>query len=765
MADLGGQTLGKYQVIEKLGRGGMAEVYRGFQPGLEREVAIKVMHPHLAEDEHFITRFQREAKAVARLRHAAIVQVIDFDVQDGSYYMVMEYIPGGRTLKENLIDLNRQKKTLPLDVTLDIMAQLADALDYAHREGMIHRDVKPANVLMRDLAHPLLSDFGIARLVDQTGLTSSGVMIGTPAYMAPEQGKGEQADARSDIYALGVMLYEMLTGRPPYEADTPYGVILKHIGDPLPSPRQSVPALPDAIEKIVFKSLAKDPSDRYQQAGALRDALMQARQALADGTVAAQVTPPPAARLTPAADGLETLAIGTAQAGESTSASLVRRRSGIGRWVLGLGGLLGLLLIAAVVIIVLLSGGDDEDTGAAPGDSVPEIGASAGEQVSANPEVEALIADGFHLLDQGDLEGAQEHFDQALEIEPENSYALAARGTIAIFRGEPDQANEDLGYALSVNKDLILAHFGFALLYLNAENYYDPDAAFDSASAAIDNCDQIVEVCIQALQLRGDLNDWYYQNLEASIVDYSHALELAQDSSLRASLLNNRALKYWYAGDLAHAYEDINLSYEAGQYYELLLEGARIALYERDYDMARAFVQRAMDDHGELPNLIADMAYINYEMGDGEAALLLSTRAFEMNPDHPKTRYMAALMAIEAGQTDRARELLEPLIDLEEPWLYSSPFISVEFGHTPYLDLAQAAYVDGDYEAAYELIDEALSVDDWWPWPYFLRAQLQIEQGELALARENLNLAEERIPEHAPKAREILAHLRELAGG
>src|SRR5947208_2650810 len=190
--ELTGTTLGKYQVMERLGRGGMADVYRAYQPGMDRYVAIKVMHSHLADDSNFITRFRREAQSVGNLRHPNIVQVIDFDVQDDEYYMVMEYIQG-ETLKAVL----KRRGTLPLEEALNIASKLADALAYAHSQGMVHRDIKPANVLFTKAGSPVLTDFGIARLLDASGLTSSGVMIGTPAYMSPEAGRREKVDERA----------------------------------------------------------------------------------------------------------------------------------------------------------------------------------------------------------------------------------------------------------------------------------------------------------------------------------------------------------------------------------------------------------------------------------------------------------------------------------------------------------------------------------------------------------------------------------------
>src|SRR5258706_4643048 len=272
--DLTGTTLGKYQIMERLGRGGMADVYRAYQPGMDRIVAIKIMHGHLATDESFITRFKREAHTVGNLRHPNIVQVIDFDIQDDEYYMVMEFIQG-----DTLKTLLQSRGALPVTEALDITIKLADALAYAHAEGMIHRDIKPANILFSKNNTPILTDFGIARIMDASGLTMSGAFVGTPSYVSPEAGRGEPVDERADIYSLGIVLYEMLTGTVPYDADTPYALIMKHINDPLPMPRQFNAALPEAVERVVLKALAKNKEDRFQTATEFKTALENAKQA------------------------------------------------------------------------------------------------------------------------------------------------------------------------------------------------------------------------------------------------------------------------------------------------------------------------------------------------------------------------------------------------------------------------------------------------------------------------------------------------------
>jgi len=275
MADLVGKSLSHYRVVAKLGSGGMAEVYKAYQPGLDRYVGIKVLHSHLVEDKDFIARFEREALTIGKLRHPNIVQAVDFNLEGDMYFMVMEFIDGP-TLKDELKARLAANQPFTLEEIARIFLALGSALDYAHARNMVHRDIKPANIMISQEGQVVLTDFGIARLIGATQYTQTGALTGTPAYLSPEQGQGERGDKRSDVYSLGIVLYEIVTGAIPYDADTPFGVIMKHIAEPLPLPTRVKPDLPQAVEAVILKALSKDPDDRYQSAGALGHALAQA---------------------------------------------------------------------------------------------------------------------------------------------------------------------------------------------------------------------------------------------------------------------------------------------------------------------------------------------------------------------------------------------------------------------------------------------------------------------------------------------------------
>ncbi len=279
-----GKNLGKYQIVEQLGEGGMATVYKAYDQALERYVAIKVIRTSSMSDPLFLGRFEREAKALAKLDHPYILKVLDYGEQDGVPYLVMPYVGHG-TLKQYT------SERLPYDRAFAYVLPIAEALSYAHKRHIVHRDIKPANILFGESGEPILSDFGIAKMLDageQTQLTGSGLGIGTPAYMAPEQWNGV-ADERTDIYALGIVLYELLTSRCPFQAETPAAILIKQVQDPLPRPRMFAPDLPENVESIIFKALAKDPSLRYQT---MEEFIQAMKDVLQNKTTVVSMAPP-----------------------------------------------------------------------------------------------------------------------------------------------------------------------------------------------------------------------------------------------------------------------------------------------------------------------------------------------------------------------------------------------------------------------------------------------------------------------------------------
>lgn len=263
------EKIGRYEIRAELGRGGMATVYQGYDPRFERDVAVKVLPSELLHsDPQFKLRFEREAKIIAQLEHPSIVPVYDVGDEGGQPYFVMRYM-NGLSLSEKI-----KAKTLTIEETVKILGQIAPGLDEAHSKGIVHRDLKPSNILFDSKGTPYISDFGIAKLsqAQSSNVTGSGI-IGTPAYMAPEQASGETVDGRSDIYAFGIILFEMLTGRQPYEADTPMGIAIKHITDPVPEILIANPSLPPEVDEIIKTAMAKNKDDRFATAVDMVDAL------------------------------------------------------------------------------------------------------------------------------------------------------------------------------------------------------------------------------------------------------------------------------------------------------------------------------------------------------------------------------------------------------------------------------------------------------------------------------------------------------------
>ncbi len=334
--DLIGQVIGNHQIIEPLGTGGMAEVYKARHTELKIYRAIKFIRAEFAGSGDFQERFLREARAIAGLEHPGIVRIHDFGSHDGLYYMVMQYVDG--------VDLKRvirERGPIPEQEAVRWVADIADALAYAHRRDIVHRDVKPENIMLDAQGGVHLMDFGIAKLVHaETALTQTGVGIGTPAYMAPEQAQGQEITAATDIYALGIVLYELLTGEQPFSADTPIAVLVKAMHDPMPLPQRINPKISDQAQAAILQATAKNPADRHRDAMAFKAELFAL---------------PEPDRLPVMGDD-ETLVVKPVRGTEQPSAPappaatpVARSRNGRARWF-GVGALLAALLLAVWVM-------------------------------------------------------------------------------------------------------------------------------------------------------------------------------------------------------------------------------------------------------------------------------------------------------------------------------------------------------------------------------------------------------------------------------
>jgi serine/threonine protein kinase len=342
------KRIGRYEIRERIGVGGMARVYKAWDSNLDRTVAVKILHDHLAEDATFKERFEREAKFIASLNHPNIVQVYDFSMtNEGGQmisYMVMPFI-AGKNLREILEATCARGERLSNDRIRDILLDVAAALNYAHNRGMVHRDVKPANILFDEHDHAVLSDFGIARLAEAAHLTQEGATVGTPTYISPEQASGLPVDARSDLYALGVMLYEMLAGEPPFTADTNLSLILKHMNEPVPSISQHLSVNNPALDALVYKAMAKNEDDRHQTAQAFADDLVNVFGG--DSSIVSKVS---------SSGKIETTPLLTTMPGSSTvkidipaaqHPSMMRSPLAIGAFVLAIVSLLAVIVLFA----------------------------------------------------------------------------------------------------------------------------------------------------------------------------------------------------------------------------------------------------------------------------------------------------------------------------------------------------------------------------------------------------------------------------------
>lgn len=787
--DLTGTNLGKYQIMERLGRGGMADVYRAYQPGMDRIVAIKIMHGHLASDESFITRFKREAHSVGNLRHPNIVQVIDFDVQDEEYYMVMEYIQGD-TLKALL----QGKGALPLNQALDIAIKLADALAYAHGEGMIHRDIKPANILFSKAQMPILTDFGIARIMDASGLTVSGAFVGTPSYISPEAGRGEQVDERADIYSLGIVLYEMLTGTVPYDADTPYAVILKHINDPLPTPRQFNATLPDAVERVILKALAKNKEDRFQNATEFKAALEKAKEA-AVGEM-------------PTHAGWDTAPViaGPADKTLVDSSQQPARRGGIPPIAI-VGIMLVVLVGAAVAIFSNRPGsGPVPPTNAfavvatnttVPPTTAPVAAASTNTQPAvvppsaastSTPEATKTISAGTGTYDltvtasqsnntatpAAVAEASSKYakltdqvkqmlvdyragdalplVEDALKTDPQSYDLLVLRGRVYAESDESirDKAVTDGEAAIKIDAKRPEAYIVLGEYYAIPKDSQSPDDQIAGYRKSVANYTQAIDMGSKDYYAywgralaSGRLNGYVGADNgvpETQIfADFDKATDAFKTNDAR--LYINRGQFY---------YDHFNYP-EAQKSYEKVLTIWPNAYDVHPYLAATYLVQdlnqKAFDLYtgGVAKNndhkYLADAAYVAWAADKTDKANEWAKLALALDPETPAAHYDLALLAWDDKNYDEALKQLDIVLKESDTSRYTFPFFNRFFDRLAIADRGRILTDMGKLDQALDAYEEAIKQETYWPELYIERAKIFIKQDEKEDARADLRAA------------------------
>src|SRR3984957_9957365 len=413
---------GRYELAHLVARGGMAEVYRAHDRLLDRPVALKVLFPELSVDRSFVERFRREAQAAANLSHTNIVPVFDWGEDGGTYFIVMEFIDG-----RPLSSILRTAGPMHPDRAAEIGADVAIALAYAHRHGVIHRDVKPGNVLITEDGIVKVTDFGIARAVNtEESLTQTGAVMGTATYFSPEQAEGMGVDSRSDIYSLGVVIFEMVTGRPPFLGDTPVAVASKHVREHPPAPREVNPGVPPDLEAIILKCLAQSPDHRYATGDDLRIDLLRFREGRAVGATTPPTGQHPSVGTTQAVRGLGTQAL-PAVVGDDLEGPQEPNRTRL------YAALLALLLVALAVVIIFLGNSVGWwHIGEGPSTTLvmPDV---AGQNVSSAERT--LQHDGRKTKVQSDKNATNTPNTQIIRTTPANGTTVKKGATVTLITG------------------------------------------------------------------------------------------------------------------------------------------------------------------------------------------------------------------------------------------------------------------------------------------------------------------------------------------
>jgi serine/threonine-protein kinase len=414
---------GRFELRRRLGKGGMAEVFLARDLQLDRPVAVKVLFPEFATDPNFVARFRREAQAAANLNHPNIVGVYDWGQEHGTYFIVQEYVDG-----TSLADLIRTNGALTVEQSVDVAIDVAAALGHAHSAGMLHRDIKPGNILITPTGSVKVADWGIGRAMDaavEENLTQTGAVMGTATYFSPEQAQGLPLDARSDLYALGVVLYEMLTGRPPFTGDSPVAIAYKHVQEPPRPPRSVDLAIPPELEAITMRLLAKSPAERYRTADEVRDDLRRFREGVPlSATAAAGAVAATAA--VPAAN--PTMVVPASEVWEPTPPPPPEKRSG---WF-AVALVLLLLLLAGLLFLLAraLGVGEDDDTTDVVEVEVPRVIDLPVEQAR-----QILTTAGFEVVETAEEVADAAQVGIVIEQDPESGIRIPEGDPVSIIVG------------------------------------------------------------------------------------------------------------------------------------------------------------------------------------------------------------------------------------------------------------------------------------------------------------------------------------------
>jgi len=582
-----GGNVGPYRIVEQLGRGGMATVYKAYHPALDRYVALKALHPAFTEEPGFLERFRREARIVAKLDHPNIVTIYDFAEHDGTPYLVMRYI-AGETLEARL-----QHGPLKFPEILHILKAVGQALSYAHSKGVLHRDVKPSNIILTQSGEVYLTDFGLARMAEVGESTlSRDVMAGTPQYISPEQAKGlATLDARTDIYSLGIVLYELLVGQTPFIADTPYAVIHDHIFSPLPTPRSLKPDLPEALERVLLKALAKDPGDRYETADAFILAFEQAFTTITEQRLGETVITPQSTVISPL---------------QGTNTSSQRTIKGKQRWWIWLAASAAIIVCALLGLLGLsaLNEGHQADVPPSPENpqqllqsardackerSFVEAVTLYQKATEEDPQlVEAYVECSKVLADMQEMDRAAAIIQEGLDANPdtlmlhERAAELAAqtgrwdvvlKEAAWLIERDPDvplphayaalaiiaqdgtcekRALRELNHALELDPDLAWAHYGLAVCHLEHE---DLPAAREELDFILEIEDIPPQLRTQAEQMLIRLVPEKEEDIQQTFKNLIHLANQIPDEAPRRELkgLLGQAQTAWDSGDTEKA--------------------------------------------------------------------------------------------------------------------------------------------------------------------------------------------------------------------